>query len=87
MKRNMLPDLWQRQHDSAQAKKAMLEKFRAEPGAGRRDKRCKQDVSRSRRTGGRHLGRGKDCATNGTLRDIRSAGSNAIRQPTRCVRN
>jgi hypothetical protein len=27
----MSPDLWQRQHDSAQAKKAMLEKFRAEP--------------------------------------------------------
>jgi Family of unknown function (DUF6481) len=32
MKRNQTPDLWQRQNDSAQAKKGMLEKFRAKPG-------------------------------------------------------
>jgi Family of unknown function (DUF6481) len=32
MKRNIVPDFGQRQKESAQAKKAMLEKFRAAPG-------------------------------------------------------
>jgi hypothetical protein len=32
MRRNMVPDLRERQNASAQAKKAMLEKFRAAPG-------------------------------------------------------
>ena len=32
MKKSVVPDRWQRQNDAAQAKKALLEKFRAEPG-------------------------------------------------------